>query len=164
MDGVHRTLSRSPSRDVRNGAQEHEEAINSRSIARQALKERRPPPLACPRYDFRDMPRQVQRYVTELLVEILGPAEVEKRFDWCRGDSRNPGGRGIALPFDAVWESRKLIVEVDEVQHDKPVRHFDKPGKLTVSGVHRGEQRKLYDERKGRLAGESGYQLVDCNR
>ncbi len=106
------------------------------------------------------MPRQIQRYVTELLVEILGPAEKEKRFDWCRGDARSPGGRGIALPFDAVWESRKLIVEVDERQHDEAVTHFDKPGEMTVSGVHRGEQRKRYDRRKGRQARRHGYQLV----
>ncbi len=106
------------------------------------------------------MPRQIQRYVTELLVEILGPAEKEKRFDWCRGDARSPGGRGIALPFDAVWESRKLIVEVDERQHGEAVGLFDKPERLTISGVHRGEQRKLYDARKERLAGERGYELV----
>jgi hypothetical protein len=32
-------------------------------------------------------------------------------------------------------------VEVYEQQHDQPVAHFDKPDKLTISGVHRCEQR-----------------------
>ena len=106
------------------------------------------------------MPRRVQRYVTELLVEILGPAEIEKRFEWCRGDSLQAGCRGRTLPFDAVWDSRKLIVEVDERQHGEAVDHFDKPWKLTVSGVHRGEQRRLYDQRKGRHARRRGYKLI----
>jgi hypothetical protein len=106
------------------------------------------------------MSREAQRYETGLLEELLGPAEVEKRFDWARGDSRDPSRPGVPLPFDAVWEQRKLIVEVDERQHGEPVRFFDKPDVITVSGVHRGEQRRLYDERKARLATEHGYTVV----
>lgn len=106
------------------------------------------------------MAREIQRYATQLLVELLGPGETEKRFDWCRGDSRDPAGVGRTLPFDAVWESRKLIVEVDERQHGEPVDFFDKPHRMTVSGVHRGEQRRLYDDRKVRLAQAHGYTVV----
>ena len=105
------------------------------------------------------MTREVQRYVTRLLEVLLGPAETEKSFDWCRGDSRS-GDKGRRLPFDAVWESRKLIVEVDESQHSEAVPFFDKPGVPTAPGVHRGEQRRRYDERKERLAVEHGYTLV----
>jgi hypothetical protein len=39
-------------------------------------------------------------------------------------------------------------VEYRERQHDQPVAHFDKPDRLTVSGVHRGLQRALYDRRR----------------
>ena len=106
------------------------------------------------------MAREAQRYVTQLLVELLGPGETEKRFDWCRGDSRDPAGVGRTLPFDAVWESRKVIVEFDERQHDEPVDFFDKPQRMTVSGVHRGEQRRHYDERKVRLAQAQGYAVI----
>jgi hypothetical protein len=106
------------------------------------------------------MPREVQRYVTSLLETVLGPAEIEKRFDWARGDSRDPSRRGVPLPFDAVWEGRKLVVEIDERQHGVPVDFFDKPNVMTVSGVHRGEQRRLYDERKVRLAREHGYTVL----
>lgn len=106
------------------------------------------------------MAREAQRYATQLLVELLGPGETEKRFDWCRGDSRDPARGGRTLPFDAVWESRKLIVEFDERQHGEPVDFFDKPQRMTVSGVHRREQRRLYDERKVRLALAHGYTVI----
>ena len=102
----------------------------------------------------------MQRYVTDLLEQLLGPCEKEKRFDWARGDCRIPGGKGVPLPFDAVWESRRLIVEIDERQHNEAVDFFDKPSVMTVSGVSRGEQRRLYDERKVRLAEEHGYVVV----
>jgi very-short-patch-repair endonuclease len=104
------------------------------------------------------MPRKAQMYVTGLLTELLGSAEKEKRFDWCRGDSRDQTRHGRTLPFDAVWEARKLIVEIDERQHSEPVAFFDK--RMTVSGVPRGEQRRRYDERKARLAREHGYTMV----
>lgn len=106
------------------------------------------------------MPREAQQYVTNLLEDLMGPAEIEKRFDWARGDSRDPNRRGVPLPFDAVWEGRKLIVEIDERQHGESVGFFDKPDVMTVSGVHRGEQRRLYDERKVRLARDHGYTVV----
>jgi very-short-patch-repair endonuclease len=106
------------------------------------------------------MARESQQYVTGLLEELLGPAQVEKRFGWPRGASRGPSRLGVSLPFDAVWERRKLIVEIDERQHGESVRFFDKPEQVTVSGVHRGEQRRLYDERKERLAREHGYTVV----
>lgn len=40
------------------------------------------------------------------------------------------------------------------------MKHFDKPDVLTVSGVHREEQRRLYDERKAQLIPENGLRLV----
>src|ERR1700727_650276 len=36
--------------------------------------------------------------------------------------------------------SRRLIVEIDEDQHRKAVLIFDKPGRMTVSGVARSER------------------------
>lgn len=39
-------------------------------------------------------------------------------------------------------------MEYRERQHDEPVAFFDKPERTTVSGVHRGEQRALYDARR----------------
>jgi hypothetical protein len=61
---------------------------------------------------------QIADYVIALLDEIVGkPCEREKRYDWALGDESAKTGRRAMLPFDAVWESRKLIAEVDEDQH-----------------------------------------------
>lgn len=53
-----------------------------------------------------------------------------------------------------------LVVAYRERQHDEPVAHFDKPERLTVSGVHRGEQRRLYDRRREQLIPLHGLRLV----
>ena len=99
-------------------------------------------------------------YVIGLLEQLLGPTEREKRFPWALGDPSPITGRAARLPFDAVWESRRLIVEVDEDQHREATGLFDKPHRLTVSGVHRGHQRKLYDDRKRAAAVANGYLVV----
>jgi hypothetical protein len=101
-------------------------------------------------------------YVIELLAEILGEQPLrEQRFPWGLGDPSPKTGRRMALPFDALWESRKLIVEIDESQHREPVKFWDKPDRLTVSGVHRGEQRRIYDQRKRSAAREQGYTVLE---
>jgi very-short-patch-repair endonuclease len=103
---------------------------------------------------------RTERYVLDLVEQILGPAERGKRFEWALGDPSRKTGRQARLPFDAVWEQRRLIIEVDEDQHTETTPIFDKPNQLTVSGVHRGEQRRLYDERKRAAAKAQGYNLV----
>jgi hypothetical protein len=103
---------------------------------------------------------RTERYVVSLLEQLLGPAERGKRFEWAVGDISPKTGRAARLPFDAVWEARKLIVEVDEEQHHEATPLFDKPDHMTVSGVHRGEQRRIYDERKRAAAVVQGYRLV----
>ncbi len=85
----------------------------------------------------------------------------EARFGWALGDLSEKTRRRERLPFDAAWESRKLIVEVDEEQHRLPVRFWDKPGVVTVSGVDRGRQRRIYDDRKRRAAREQGYTVLE---
>jgi len=105
------------------------------------------------------MPR-TERYVVGLLEQLLGPAERGKRFPWAAGDVSAKTGRAVLLPFDAVWEDRKLIMEVDEEQHRESTPFFDKAHRLTVSGVHRGEQRRLYDARKRAAAKTAGYQVI----
>ena len=52
------------------------------------------------------------------------------------------------------------MVEFAESQHTEPTPHFDKPDVLTVSGVHRGIQRAIYDDRRRRLIPEHGLRLV----
>lgn len=52
------------------------------------------------------------------------------------------------------------MIEYRERQHDEPNTHFDKPAVMTVSGVHRGEQRRRYDERRDREIPANGLRLL----
>lgn len=99
-------------------------------------------------------------YVLDLVDEVLGEKALRQhRFDWLLGD---PGksGRRVKLPVDGYWPTANLVVEYRELQHARPVPHFDKPDRLTVSGVHRGVQRALYDTRRAKLIPERGIRLV----
>jgi hypothetical protein len=101
-----------------------------------------------------------EAYVLDLCDEVLGEAGLRQhRFDWLLGDA-SANGRRVKLPVDAYWPGRQLIVEYRELQHDQPVPHFDKPDRLTVSGVHRGEQRALYDARRDTLIPQNGIRLA----
>lgn len=101
-----------------------------------------------------------ERYVIGLCDEVLGePARRQHRFDWLLGDPGSAGTRG-ALPVDAYYPAHRLVVEYRERQHDYPVAHFDKPDVITVSGVHRGEQRRIYDRRRDELIPSHGLRLV----
>ena len=89
-------------------------------------------------------------------------AERQKRFPFLLGD---PGhnGRCARLPVDAFYPSLSLVIEYCEEQHSGSVAHFDKPWKLTVSGVHRGQQRKIYDERRRVMLPEHGIKLIEIS-
>lgn len=110
------------------------------------------------------VPRQDQRYVTDLCDEVLGiAASREHTFDWLRGDPYPKNPRGKPLPVDAYWEPLGLVMEFNERQHSEPVPHFDKLDRLTVSGVPRGGangQRRLYDLRRDQLLPANGLRLV----
>lgn len=103
---------------------------------------------------------RTETYVVSLLERLLGPVERGKRYEWARGDASPRTGRSAMLPFDAVWEQRLLIIEIDEDQHREATPLFDKPDRLTVSGVHRGEQRRVYDARKRSAAAARGYRFI----
>ncbi|MEV8588955.1 hypothetical protein AB0424_18690 [Streptomyces sp. NPDC051180] len=101
-----------------------------------------------------------EAYVVGLCDRILGESALpQHRFDWLLGDP-GAGGRRVRLPVDAYWPGHQLVVEYRELQHDQPVPHFDKPDRRTVSGVHRGEQRALYDARREEEIPAHGLRLV----
>ena len=92
-------------------------------------------------------------YVIDLCDEVLGrKAERQKRFDFLKGD------KGHSLPVDAYYKDLNLVIEYYERQHTEIVKFFDK--KQTVSGVSRGEQRKIYDERRKEILPKHGIELV----
>lgn len=100
-------------------------------------------------------------YVLDLCDELIGePGSRQHMFDWLLGDPSPKTGKSRRLPVDAYWPNINLVVEYRERQHYEEVGHFDKPDRLTVSGVHRGIQRRLYDERREHEIPSHGLRLV----
>ncbi len=92
-------------------------------------------------------------YVINLCNKILGlTASQQYRFDFLRGDS------GVKLPVDAYYEELDLVIEYHEKQHSEKVPFFD--NKNTVSGISRGVQRKIYDQRRLDILTQHGIKVV----
>jgi hypothetical protein len=102
-----------------------------------------------------------EHYVIDLCDHVLGrKARRQHTFKFLIGDPGRTGRRGKQLPVDAYYEDISLVVEFMESQHSVATPFFDKPEKLTVSGVHRGEQRRLYDERRRQVLPAHGITLI----
>lgn len=92
-------------------------------------------------------------YVVELCNKVLNRAASQQhKFDFLCGDN------GYKLPVDAYYEDLNLVIEYYERQHTESVKLFD--NRMTISGVTRGEQRKIYDERRRRVLPEHGIKLI----
>jgi hypothetical protein len=103
-------------------------------------------------------------YIIDICDRVLGiPALREHRFEFLRGDPGRDGRAGATLPVDAYYATLNLVVEYCERQHTEPLRHFDKPNVITVSGVHRGLQRALYDQRRRDVLPKHGIALVELH-
>jgi hypothetical protein len=104
-----------------------------------------------------------EAYVIDLCDEILGQRALRQhRFSFLLGDPGRNGNR-VALPVDAYYPALDLVVEYRERQHTEKVAFFDK--RQTVSGVGRGEQRRLYDERRAQELPKHGIKLaiISCH-
>lgn len=91
---------------------------------------------------------------------LASKASREHRFEWLRGDISARTGRSVPLPVDGFWKDFGLVIEVMESQHFESTPHFDKPDVITASGVHRGLQRRLYDQRKAVLVTQRGLSFI----
>ena len=97
-----------------------------------------------------------ESYVIDLCDEVLKlKALRQHRFDFLKGDS------GTKLPVDAYYPSLNLVVEFKERQHTEEVKFFDR--RQTVSGIGRGEQRKLYDQRRREVLPKQGIKLIELD-
>jgi len=97
-------------------------------------------------------------YIIDLCDSVLGATALrEHRFEFLRGDANT------SLPVDAYYPSLKLVIEYREKQHTQTVSLFDKPERLTVSGVHRGQQRVIYDQRRRDVLPKHGIELVELS-
>ena len=102
-----------------------------------------------------------ERYVLDLCAKILSEEYVwQKRFDTLLGD---PGknNRKAKLPVDAYFAASNIIIEYKEKQHFQPVNIMDR--RITISGVNRGEQRKIYDLRKETWARDNVINLISVS-
>lgn len=101
-----------------------------------------------------------EHYIIGLCDELLNiKGSRQHYFDFLRGDLGKNGRK--KLPVDVYYETLNLVIEFNEQQHTKTVKIFDKPGKLTVSGVNRGEQRKIYDKRKRDVLPKNNIKVID---
>lgn len=99
-----------------------------------------------------------EKYVLDLLREYLNENyEWQKRFDTLRGDT-GKNGRRVTLPVDAYFPISNIIVEYKEKQHFQAVNIMDK--RMTISGINRGEQRKIYDLRKKKWAADNNFKFL----
>ena len=104
-----------------------------------------------------------EHYVLDMCDNILRQnSSRQHKFNFLLGDT-NSNGIAVRLPVDAYYEKLKLVVEYRERQHTESINFFDKPNRMTVSGVHRGEQRKIYDERRRKLLPLNGLTLVEIS-
>lgn len=100
-----------------------------------------------------------EHYVLDLCDEVLGVRGLRQfTFEWLRGDPSPARPLGTKLPVDGYWPPLGLVVEFQEEQHSQPSPFFDR--RQTVSGVGRGEQRRLYDARKRELVPRNSLRLV----
>lgn len=94
-----------------------------------------------------------EAYIINICDKILKEDALRQhRFDFLLGDS------GVKLPVDAYYPKHNLVIEYLEKQHTESVKFFDR--RETVSGVGRGEQRKIYDERRRVLIPKNGIQFI----
>lgn len=99
-----------------------------------------------------------EAYVIDLCDHLLGMKALRQwRFSFLLGDpGRN--GRCVRLPVDAFYPELGLVVEYHERQHGEPVPFFDR--RITAAGISRGEQRRIYDERRRTVLPEQGLRLA----
>jgi diadenosine tetraphosphate (Ap4A) HIT family hydrolase len=100
-----------------------------------------------------------EKYILDLVAEVLVEPDYrwQHRFPTLLGD---PGkdGRRRQLPVDGYFPRHRLIIEYWEAQHSAPNPIMDEG--MTISGVSRGHQRRLYDQRRQAWADANGLQLV----
>lgn len=104
-----------------------------------------------------------EHYVLNICDEVLGYSSFRQhKFEFLLGDP-NKNGISAKLPVDSYYPELRLVIEYCERQHTEEVQFFDKPNKMTVSGVHRGEQRKIYDDRRREVLPRHNIALVEIS-
>lgn len=102
--------------------------------------------------------------------ELKQTGKRQHRFPFLRGDkAQRVNGKivdvlqeqGVELRVDVYYEDLKLVIEFMEIQHFQPVKLFDEP--ITCSNVSRGEQRRIYDQRRRIRLAENRIHLIELH-
>lgn len=94
-------------------------------------------------------------YVLDICDEVIGETGSRQyKFPYLIGSTGRP------LPVDIFYENKKLVIEYREKQHYIDVSFFDKPKKMTASGVPRNIQRKMYDKKRETILPSKGIDIV----
>ncbi|WP_296708262.1 hypothetical protein [Rhodoblastus sp.] len=94
-----------------------------------------------------------ENYIIDLVDEVLGvEGSRQHRFAFLLGDT------GRTLPVDAFYQDLGWVIEYHERQHTESVSIMNR--RMTVSGVTRGEQRRIYDQRRREVLPDQGIRLV----
>ena len=97
-----------------------------------------------------------EAYILDLCDQVLHRASSRHhRFPFLVGDT------GVSLPVDAYYPDLNLVIEYRERQHFEAVLLFDR--RETVSGVSRGKQRQIYDQRRRDVLPKHGIEFVEIN-
>jgi len=98
-----------------------------------------------------------EAYVIDLCDTLLfEKAERQKRFHFLLGDLHKDGLTRTQLPVDAYYDCLNLVIEYTEAND-----YNEKPNMQTVNGISRGEQRKIYDERRAEVLPQNGITLIN---
>jgi hypothetical protein len=104
-----------------------------------------------------------ETYVIDLCDTALKQkADRQKRFPFLLGDVHKDGITRTPLPVDAYYQPLNLVIEYKEAQYGQ-LNDFNKTNGKTVSGVSRGEQRKIYDQRRAEKLPLNGIKLIELS-
>lgn len=102
-----------------------------------------------------------EHYIIDLCDKVLNENSLRQhRFNFLLGD-KGKNGRQAKLPVDSFYPKLNLVIEYKEKQHTEEISFFDKKNRLTISGVHRGEQRKVYDQRRKEILSKHNIHLIE---
>lgn len=89
-----------------------------------------------------------ETYILDLCDELLEDKAMRQHtFDFLVGDFHKDGRTRTEIPLDGYYYSLNLAIDYSEKQ-DVEETIVDNADKMTISGVTRAEQRKIYNRRK----------------
>jgi ATP adenylyltransferase len=119
----------------------------------------RPSPIDRQEWNMPPRTQSDEKYILDLVARVLAEPDYrwQHRFPTLLGDP-DLDGKQMPLPVDGYFPRHRLIIEYWERQHSAPVPIMDEG--MTVSGVSRGDQRRLYDQRRQAWANANEMRLV----